>query len=71
MNGRKADVLHHGEDPVQHALGNHAAALGEDEAKEPVHVDGLSVHDVGAGDHLDDLAEGVPVVNAPAKTNNG
>lgn len=66
MNGRKADVLHHAEDPVQHVLRDHAAALGEDEAKKPVHVDSLSMHDVGAGNHLDDLAEGVPVVNAPA-----
>lgn len=69
MNGRKADVLHHAEDPVQHALRDHAAALGEYEAKEPVYVDGLPVHDVGTGNHLDDLAEGVPIVNASVQIN--
>lgn len=64
MDGGKADALHDAEHPVEHRLGDHATALGEDEAQEAVDVNRLAVHDVRRRLHLDDLAERVPVVHA-------
>lgn len=64
MDSGQTDVLHRRENTLQHCSGDHAAALGDDEGQEAIDVDGLTVHDVGIGHHLDYLAERVAVVHA-------
>lgn len=67
MDGWEADALHHREYALQNGSRNHAAALGDHEAQESVNVDSFAMHDVGAGQHLNDFAEGVAVVHAADK----